>query len=372
MKSSALILLVTFVMASSALARPCARPNAHAGAPCGNGGHFHICAATIANPDQLFNPVITPNTGPNAYRSPRCGGGAVDPRDLALFNGVYGLLDVGPGRPGRPDVSTKFCHKLHDLFVLPAGSNAYGVWEMQGRGNGSMFIALPSQANQPKPQTLADEENRMLAAAFVGTPPPGLTYESDDLPAQGMALLAILAHELGHLLLADTNADGTGDPANGYVHGRSDPGGGNCDTPANTCFESKFLAPPGTNNTLWNRDLFHHNMRRWIDFGGPNRRNKNKYLDLNHDLDEAISRNNYVNFLENEFVSFYASVSPEEDFVETYKYKILADVAQASNLRLNIPGDPNSPVYVLRKVSGAVTGSNLRKKIDECVTPLTP
>jgi hypothetical protein len=119
-----------------------------------------------------------------------------------------------------------------------------------------MFIALPSQAHQPKPQTLGDEENRMLPAAFApGNPPPGLTYQSDDLPAQGMALLAILTHELGHLLLADTNLDGTGDPANGYVHGRSDPGGGNCDTTENTCFERRFLSPPGVGTTLWNRTL---------------------------------------------------------------------------------------------------------------------
>jgi hypothetical protein len=368
MKSSALILLVALVMASSARARPCAHADPHAGTPCGNGGHFHICATTIANPDQLFNPAITPNTGRNAYRSPRCGGGAVDPGDLALFNGVYGLLNAGPG---RPDVSTKFCRKLHDLFVLTSGSNAYGVWEIPGRGNGSMFIALPSQAHQP--QTLADVENRMLAAALNVAPgnlPAGLKFESDDLPAQGMALLAILAHELGHLLLADTNADGTGDPANGYVHPRSHPRDGNCDTPANTCFESRFLAPPLVNNTLWNRTLFHQNMRRWIDFGGPNRRNNNQYQDPNHDLDRAIATGNYRNFLDGEFVSFYAAVSPEEDFVETYKYKILADVAQASNLRLNIPGV--GPVHVLRNVSGAAAGSNLRRKIDDCVTPLTP
>jgi hypothetical protein len=52
----------------------------------------------------------------------------------------------------------------------------------------------------------------MLAAAFAGSGKPvptGIMYESEDnpyisdkQPGDGMALLAILAHELGHLLLA--------------------------------------------------------------------------------------------------------------------------------------------------------------------------
>jgi hypothetical protein len=378
MKQSALILLAALVMASSARARSCNHTDAHPGAPCSNGlGHFHVCAATIANPDQLFNPAITPSTGPNRYKSPACrGGGVVDPQDQALFNSVFQRLNATTGGQG---VSNKFCRKLHDLFVLPAGSNAYGVWEIPGRGNESMFIALPSQVGGPK--TLADQENIMLAAAFAGSGKPvpaGLKYVSVDKPyvsakqpGDGMALLAILAHELGHLLLADSNADGTGDPPT-YVHPRSHPGNGNCDTPAaNPCFESKFLAPPGTNNTLWNRDLFHHNMRRWIDFGGPHARNNNKYQDLAHDLDAVINGGgNFKTFLNGEFVSIYASVSPEEDFVETYKYKILADVAQASKLQLQFPD--GSYVNVLDNMSGAAAGSNLRKKIDDCVTPLTP
>jgi len=199
-------------------------------------------------------------------------------------------------------------------------------------------------------------------------------YISDKQPGDGMALLAILAHELGHLLLADSNADGTGDPPT-YVLPRSDTGTGkgNCGTPAGNspCFENKFLAPPGTNNTLWNRDLFHHNMRRWIDFGGPNPRNNNKYQDLAHDLDAIIaSGGNFKNFLDGEFVSIYASVSPEEGFVETYKYKILADVAQASRLRLKFPD--GSHLNVFDNMSGAAAGSNLKKKIDDCVPPLTP
>jgi len=47
-------------------------------------------------------------------------------------------------------------------------------------------------------------------------------------------------------------------------------------------------------------------MRRWIDFGG---RNHNEYMDPNHDLVRAT---NYNNFLDGEYASLYAALSPEE------------------------------------------------------------
>ena len=62
--------------------------------------------------------------------------------------------------------------------------------------------------------------------------------------------------------------------------------------------------------------------------------------------------------------------SLKRKIVETYKDQILADVAQASNLRLYVPG-VRDPVPVLNKVSGAAAGSNLKGKID-CVNNLTP
>jgi len=361
MKSSALILIVALGMASSAQARQCAHSDVHPKDKCKNGARFHICAATIPNPAQLFNPATTLDSD---YDTPDCDPTkTVTQADIDLFNKVYGLLTGGPG-PGRTDVSNKFCRKLKNLFVA-TGANAYGVWEHPERGDGSMFIVVPPLANQPgQPQKLADQENLMLRAAFAAygkTVPAGLEYDSVDQPDQGMALLSILAHELGHLLLADVNADGTG--GDGKLHPRSDPSNGNCDKPAvaNRCFESKFLQA-GASNTLWNRHLFYNNMRRWIDFGS---RNNNKYLDTAHDLD---SIGTYGTFLDGaEFVSFYAAVSPEEDFVETYKYKILADVAKTSQLKLKLPGG-GEVTGLLDKVTNA-TG-NLKGKID-CVTPLT-
>jgi hypothetical protein len=234
-----------------------------------------------------------------------------------------------------------------------------------------MYLAVHPLANLP--QTLADQENIMLRAALGvdANPPNGSVpwFTSSDQPAQGMALLSILTHELGHLLLAETNADGTGDGQHTHLRSRL------CDKPGDrhpprTCFDQNFLAPHGVGNTLWHTSRFRQHMRRWVVFDGPTRRNNNQYQDAAHDLDAVIASGNYGTLLSGEFVSFYAAVSPEEDFVETYKYKILADVAQASNLTLNFPG--GTKVSVLQAVSdAAAANTNLHYKIG-CVTGLTP
>jgi hypothetical protein len=281
--------------------------------------------------------------------------------------------------------------------VQTDGTQDFGIWELPhgNKPNGNprtpvghegIYIAVRPLINIT-PLKLADQENMLLAAA-LGVPLSRITaathdlpwYTSDDQPytneaqpGDGMALLAILAHELGHLLLADTNADGTGN--NNYTHGRSQL----CDKQsANTCFDTYFVPPtPGT--TLWNPTYFYPGMRRWITFGD---RNGNMYQDAAHDLgqvrglvnapldpNDLSSANDAINaLLTGEFVSLFAATSPEEDFVETYKYQILANVAKASNLTLHYPDGTSVPV--LNKVVPKPAGNHLQTKVN-CVKGLT-
>ena len=367
------ILLLALAMASSARADSCPHPaRVHT---CNNASDFPLCTANaFVNPDTNFNPEITPD---NRYTPPTCNM-AAPPIDPAAFQPVYDLLN-----PTRSDVSSKLCNSITNLFVTTGGAQDFGIWEVpagtlpgskthrDARGNGGMYLAVHPLANLP--QTLADQENIMLRAALGvdANPPNGSVpwFTSSDQPAQGMALLSILTHELGHLLLAETNADGTGDGQHTHLRSRL------CDKPGDrhpprTCFDQNFLAPHGVGNTLWHTSRFRQHMRRWVVFDGPTRRNNNQYQDAAHDLDAVIASGNYGTLLSGEFVSFYAAVSPEEDFVETYKYKILADVAQASNLTLNFPG--GTKVSVLQAVSdAAAANTNLHYKIG-CVTGLTP
>jgi hypothetical protein len=62
-----------------------------------------------------------------------------------------------------------------------------------------------------------------------------------------------------------------------------------------------------------------------------------------------------------ELVSAVASVSPEEDFVETYKYNVLAAATNPSSkksLDLNIMIPSGGPIPVLSRVRTAITNEN--------------
>jgi hypothetical protein len=378
MKWSVPILLVALVMATSVRADPCSHKPPHA----------PQCRGPVDFPLYFTGPIANANPSIAGYATPQRNP-VPPPVDQTLFQAVYNLL-----QPSRNDVNIWLC-SLTNLFVQTSGTQDFGIWEVPGgtapggpqggrhaSGGGGIHIAVRPLASI-NPLKLADQENMLLAAA-LGVPsssiaPGGLLpwFTSVDTPAQGMALLSILAHELGHLLLAETNADGTGN--NNYTHGRSHL----CDKPgnrpsANVCFDTYFVPPtPGT--TLWNPTYFYPGMRRWITFSD---RNGNMYQDTAHELgrvrglvnapldpNDLSSANAAINdLLTSEFVSLFAAMSPEEDFVETYKYQILANVAQASNLTLNYPD--GATVLVLNKVVPKQAGNHLQAKVS-CVNSLT-
>jgi hypothetical protein len=155
------------------------------------------------------------------------------------------------------------------------------------------------------------------------------------------AVLAVLAHELGHVLLSDTNADGTG--GEGHKHPRP------CQNlPKDGCFESAFLGKPGENRG-WDKVLFHQKMRRWTNFGdqngniyqNPALRFGNIVSDLTstptHPSSDAdATRDMYAIYNSGSFTSLFAAVSPEEDFVETYKYAALAAAADSAGNKLGL------------------------------------
>ena len=91
-------------------------------------------------------------------------------------------------------------------------------------------------------------------------------------------------------------------------------------------------------------------------------RNGNKHLG-GLDYDDVRAIGDIEKIYDKRFVSLFAAVSPEEDFVETYKYMVLADVT-ALKLKIDLAGAPD----VLGKVRNA-TG-NLKNKID-CVAGIT-
>jgi hypothetical protein len=249
-----------------------------------------------------------------------------------------------------PDyVKARLC-RLTQLFVTRPSAGSWGFWEggdrppgtgvyigisdeelgsaTAARRRGSTKAVSASLATPGSEKSVADAENGIVGKLLrladgdrrhrLGLP----RLQMAALPDPALPVLAVLAHELGHALLADTNADGT-DPR----HPRRQVSG----PPQSACFDEAFLA------ASWDPDRFHRHMRRWVGFGEQNQ-NRQKNPDVEFSLnqlrtavragkiDDAFDTIRSV-YRSKEFASFFASVSPEEDFVETYKYRVLADAA---------------------------------------------
>jgi hypothetical protein len=83
------------------------------------------------------------------------------------------------------------------------------------------------------------------------------------------AALAIIGHELGHVVLAATNADGLWYQQHPYGDERPGP-------VPDTCLDTQAFL------TVWDASVFHSDHQRsWVKFGDQGDPNANKYLDAN-------------------------------------------------------------------------------------------
>jgi hypothetical protein len=256
------------------------------------------------------------------YQRPACDSSrsVTEPQKLLLAKTYVRAPDYMKG---------KLC-RLTQIFVTEdttEGPWGWGYWEGSDRPPGTgVFVAI-SGSELNKVASVADRENETVDLLLGVHGEKKKEARLARLRPQGaddpvLAVLGGLAHELGHALMADTNADGV----NPY-HPRRDVSG----PPQSSCFEDAIIA------TSWDPDRFHHNMTRWVAFGDQaHNRPKNSQLRFNlnrlreqaergrldriNDLLERIYRSP-------EFITIPAAIRPEEDFVETYKEKVLSDAA---------------------------------------------
>jgi hypothetical protein len=226
-----------------------------------------------------------------------------------------------------------------------------------------MYMAIPVSA-LASASSLSSEENQLYGRLFKVAPLSAggsLPYFSDTTSSTpAVAILAILAHELGHIMLADTNADGNWYVANGKAGRRP------CPSPS-SCFDNNFLSA-----SAWGATAFHNNtQRRWVLFPKYDPQTNsitdgNTYLSGSVNLTNvyqaiqakknAVATAGISNIYQDQvgLVSMLAAASPEEDFVETYKYKVLS-MAQgvAPGLRINFPSNKPSSIDVISRVGNA-------------------
>jgi hypothetical protein len=384
MKTRALILLVCLVMAHSAQAQTCRRhlswldPVCPVGIPTAPApGTFLYKVCDLRTPYDPSDPTDT-----TTYSSPTCNGIGLA---SAFFEQLASAFTIAP-----VDVKQKLC-ALNQIFVSPSASSAWGIWELDPltgpapkRGNGGTYITIPDSVLRSA-TSLAAAEMALYASLFDRTDyPPELPLLSSTGTAntKGAGALAILAHELGHILLADTNADGWG--GDGETSGgtpRKHPRTDVCERPIKDCFEHKFLENSTGAVRRWDAKRFHDKMRRWVAFdrqGNPeNKHNKSNFKKIWQDVKQShwtdAEQGIQDIYTSGEFVSLFAAVSPEEDFVETYKYKVLAAARDAKTLEgLNLTiafAAPIGPVEVLDAVRSPA--ADLGGKI-LCVNSLVP
>ena len=378
MKPGALILLVTIAIASPVRAQNCT-PHFTKTNPCKDENDFvsrKVCNMAAFDTKD-FNPLITPDAN---YHSPTCDQVNTNIPNIGVIKDAYKLAPA--------NVKSALC-QLNRVLVMTDQtytnssnkSEALGIWESHGRGDGGVYIAISDQMLSAA-SSLADEENNVLGRLLLPQSPgpypsghslPTFANAGSAAATPAAAVLAVLVHELGHVLLSDTNADGTG--GEGHKHPRP------CrNLPKDSCFESAILGKPGENRG-WDKVVFHRNMRRWTDFGtqndniyqNPALRFSNVVSDLTStpSSDANATSDMYSIYNSGSFTSLFATVSPEEDFIETYKYAALAAAADSAGNKLGL--DIAFPARVVHVIDAVRTPSaELGGKIGCVTTLVTP
>ena len=233
---------------------------------------------------------------------------------------------------------------------------SWGLWEGPDQPpRTGVFIAI-SESVLAGPQSLSGteqaplqtgEENSILlrlldnlrswpTASPASSPP---SYTGDEPAGQEWAVLAVLAHELGHILFFDGNVDGR-------------PG---LERPVrkSNCFDTAFLGKSWVSSSYLRR--------AWVSFkdrnGSNHKSGRIKHLD---EIDRQIRLGRYPEASDalrgvygGQFASLFGSVSPDEDFVEIYKLLVLR-AAGLARLHISFPIS-NERINVLTFLDGEVS-----------------
>ena len=242
-----------------------------------------------------------------------------------------------------PDYMKSRLCRLTQLFVTRSpswGPMGWGFWEGPDRlpGSKSVYVAISDRELTGK-KSFVDVENqtiRDLLRYSDGDRDKGrglVQLKTGAALDPELTVLAELAHELGHALVADANMDGIK-----RYHPRRRVSG----PPRSACFEDAFI------HASWDERRFNRHLQRWVDFGNQYR-NRLQNPDIRFSL-ESLRRDvergkfNVANravrdvYSSKEFVSFAAAVNPVEDVAETYKYKVLADAMAGQKVGFDLGG----------------------------------
>ena len=203
----------------------------------------------------------------------------------------------------------------------------WGFWEGPYRlpNSKSVYVGIAERELNSK-KTFVEVENqttRDLLLSPDGDQGKGaglIQLKAAVAPDLELTVMAELAHELAHAMVADANMDGIQ-----RYHPRRKYSG----PPRSKCLEDAFI------HSSWDEGSFNRNLQLWVDFGNRYH-NRPKNHDLRFSLDrlrqsvrqgkfDAANRAIRNVYRSEEFVSFASLMNVWEDIVETFKYKALAD-----------------------------------------------
>jgi hypothetical protein len=355
--SFALCLLILSVAASSAatykrhkqigirisLSGPC--PNNSDGTPY-DGKAFvnnkHVCHT---NWDPATN-----------FGLPTCNSDPVTQDEQDLLAAAFNLTRTSTNAAGS-NMRQQLCH-LTNVFIIPDYVSSWGFWDPQGNGR---YIGIATHVVK-KYYDLAQEENDLLVQNLsldkwnpsVLKPPAydAVTY------VPGLAVLARMAHELGHVLFYDVNAPS--------FAGRSAPPDYSGLTPNNNpCYAKNNGA---FKKTSWDNPP---NARYFVPFNQETTAHLDKTPSVS--MIRTLINNGQFNPASDailaivstgDWASVFAAVSPEEDFVETYKTMAMSAAQTALNFTLSRPSGPDYPIDFTKYLQSGAAVKDKKKCIE--------
>jgi hypothetical protein len=267
-------------------------------------GKLNVCNLDSSNPP-------TPDQKYPKYNAPVCLPSPVDPNEQKKLADAKKLLEdacnLAPASVQQDILTVTRIHIVQNPNGLP---DDWGYWESKRKRaptdptSGSSYIGLLAKGITDQDKLSTQEQNLMKKLVLSMTNNDILkdavtvTVKPVGSDSQELAVLARMAHEVAHIKYYKQRVDKTScffDPANG---------------------KSKFMdvSWDQTHLTKWRGEYF-------TDFGKDATTRHLQVTNIPH-LDNTITTTTEVYNVvrDGSFVSLFASVRPDEDFVETYKF----------------------------------------------------
>jgi hypothetical protein len=292
--------------------------------------------------------LTTPDMQSPNYHKPIC----LNQADKSVTDLLERACDLAPSSVQQDMLTVTQIFIVQDPNGLP---DDWGFWESAKKKdaddgmNGRSYIGLLAKGITNPAKLSIDEENLMTKLVFSMTTKNllnGAVKVTANPDSQELAVLARMAHELGHIKYYKQRIDKKScfyDPANG---------------------RSKFMDVSWDQGSLKNSWL-----NRYFTKFGDDAQTKHLQVTKIPQLGPNINSTHEVYSIisDGSFVSLFASVSPDEDFVETYKFFALNNTLSDFSIQFGSGASADKSIIIANKV---FKGAAVRDKVVNCVQNL--